>query len=402
MGGRSALSFSLAFLALSLDLGATTFQKDLRFRTQTYLFPEEAPGILPRYAEAGLLADPRFELASEDGNRRLAFEPVFYSHFREESSHGEIGGDIGELSLTASHMHWRFSAGLSRVFWGAAESYNPTDIMNQRDLRREWQGDQKLGQSMASLSFQGDMGTLEGYLATYARELRMRGLRERLNPFPYAFGDPRFESEFGRWHPDMALRWSKRSRAWETGLSLFQGTGREPYLNPTLDQDSSLLLIPTYVPLTQAGVELTALVGEVNFKLEGIYRIGDSFQSYLRYAIGIEYAFLALTEGGLDLALYAEHLYSNESEPLTYVDNDAFLGFRVDFNNSASTSVEAGVVVDLESRATMPRLEIQHRLAPFLTLVGMGQVFLFMRQEEILLYPMRLDSHVSLELRFFL
>jgi hypothetical protein len=389
---------SLLFVApFPGGLRAMSLDKDIRFRIGSGVFPDSSAVPGGGRTESYLLANPRMEVASEDGRKRIAFEPIAYAHYPGN----RFDWDVSELSFSATRERWRAILGVSRIFWGITEGYNPQDVFNQRDLRVDWRGEQKLGQPMAGLSYQSGWGTLGAYLATGFREMRFRTEKERLNPFPFEFGEAAYESEYGEWHPEAFLRWEKSSRFWEAGLSFFRGNGREPYLTPLFREDGSLRLIPTYVVQNQIGADITALVGQGSLKAEGIARSGKTFQSYFRYSAGVEYGFQAVMESDLDATFYAEHLYSSEAEPLTYVDNDVFLGMRLDINDAASTSVESGVIVDLDSRSTLPRLEVQRRLLPYLVVAGVAQAFLWVDEEDILVFNMRQDTYASLELRFF-
>jgi hypothetical protein len=117
--------------------------------------------------------------------------------------------------------------------------------------------------------------------------------------------------------------------------------------------------------------------------------------------MGIEYGFQGVMGSDLDATYYVEHLFSSEAEPLTYVDNDIFLGVRFEINDVASTSIESGLIVDLDSRSTLPRLEIQRRLLSHLVVAGVGQAFLWVAEEDPLIFNLRQDTYAALELRFF-
>ena len=68
--------------------------------------------------------------------------------------------DIREFSWYHAGDDWDSVVGISKVFWGVAESRHLIDIVNQTDLVESPDQEDKLGQSMANLNLLRSWGTL--------------------------------------------------------------------------------------------------------------------------------------------------------------------------------------------------------------------------------------------------
>ena len=68
---------------------------------------------------------------------------------------------IGNLEL---------SFGIKKVYWGVTESLHLVDVINQTDQVESFDGEQKLGQPMAHLSYLSKVGNFDFFYLPYARK----------------------------------------------------------------------------------------------------------------------------------------------------------------------------------------------------------------------------------------
>ena len=145
-----------------------------------------------------------------------------------------------------------------RVFWGVVESRSLVDIVNQTDLVEQPDEKTKMGQPMVHLTWSGDWGALELFGLTWHRPRTLPGRHGRLRAGLVVDHDlTTYESTSQEWHLDFAGRYGGSFGPLDVGLSVFDGTSREPTLLPSL-VGSELVLAPHYEqilpPLGPAGV----------------------------------------------------------------------------------------------------------------------------------------------------
>ena len=127
---------------------------------------------------------------------------------------GEIGDDEWELRL-----------GVDRVFWGVAESRHLVDIINQIDLVEHPYKELKMGQPIAHLTWSGDWGAVEIFGMPYHRTRTFPGRPGRLRfPLVVDTENAAYESGSGRWHPNLAARYSHSLGPFDIGMSVFDGS----------------------------------------------------------------------------------------------------------------------------------------------------------------------------------
>ena len=93
--------------------------------------------------------EPDFQGSFNDGNTLWRFTPFGRWDSRDEERRHS---DIRELYLLHVMDSWELLAGISKVFWGVAESSHLVDIINQTDYLEGIDGEDKLGQPMLRLS----------------------------------------------------------------------------------------------------------------------------------------------------------------------------------------------------------------------------------------------------------
>ncbi len=269
--------------------------------------------------------------------------------------------DLREAYWAREADSFELLLGSNTVFWGVTESVHLVDIINQTDAVADIDGEIKLGQPMINLELQRDWGLVGAYIMPWFRERTFAGENGRLRtPLPVDTDDARFESSDEEKHVDLALRYSHYFGNVDIGLSLFNGTSRDPVLQQNEDASA---LIPFYAQIDQFGLDLQYTGDAWLWKLEAIAR--QSTTDRFNAAVGgFEYTFYQLADSASDVGLILELQYDGraDSEPLTLADNDLFAGIRLALNDTQDSDLLAGVGYDLETSETYLNVEAERRL----------------------------------------
>jgi hypothetical protein len=311
-----------------------------RYFFQDALYPQQERANLSVYFA------PEAYTSFNDGDDSILFKGFYrLDQQDEERTHG----DIREFKWTHSGEEWEVQAGIGKVFWGQTESLHLVDIINQTDAIEAIDGEDKLGQPMATFSLFKDWGNTTVFVLPYFRERTFSGSDGRFRaPLPIDTDNPIFESEDEEKNLDWAVRWQHTLGDWEVGLSYFDGTSREPDFVLTNNELLEPSLSPFYPQLQQTGVDVLALLGGWTVKFEGVQRkVMD--QNYTAFVGGFEYSFVGLFDSIYDINWLMEYQY-DDREDLTKVisQNDLMLGTRLVFNDIDGTQILAGVVQDLD------------------------------------------------------
>ena len=365
MTSRPFYSLLAFFWVLTLALsgsawGEHEFSGELAVEARIFpakpLFPEQ-----PRWLNLSASITPEYKWTSDDENKAFVFKP-FYRFDQNDPS--RTHADLREAYFEWAMDNITLTLGVNKVFWGVTESNHLVDIINQSDLVENFDGEDKLGQLMAQLSWETEeMGTFDFFL--------LPGSRQRT--FASASGRPRFPLRVdpgqrvytegaGEGDLDFAVRYSNTFGPVDAGLSFFHGTTRDPLFQVGLDFERKPVLIPVYDEISQVGLDLQYTGETILWKLEAIHRTGQG-DPYFAATGGFEYTFFDVKESGIDLGIVGEYLYDERQELApTPFTNDVFLGARLAFNDEQSSDLLAGGIVDLETGATFLSLEANRRL----------------------------------------
>jgi hypothetical protein len=250
-------------------------------------------------------------------------------------------------------------AGVSKVFWGVAESVHLVDIINQTDLVEGPDGEEKLGQPMLMLTLAKDWGTIDLFVLPWFRERTFPGRKGRLRPPLFIDTDKaRYESSLRERHPDVALRFAKTVGKLDFELAYFYGTSRDPALIPTLRPGGAVVLVPFYPLIHQASGVAQYTTGPWLFKFEGLYRRGQPDgrgvrDDYVATVAGFEYTFYSILKTKSDLGVLAELHYDQRGRnAVTPFQKDIFVGLRWTANDPQDTTLLFGVIQDLDRAGT--------------------------------------------------
>jgi hypothetical protein len=280
----------------------------------------------------------------------------------DQSDSARTHVDLREASFRLATDKYDLLVGVSKVFWGVTESQHLVDIVNQTDLVENPDGEDKLGQLMVNLALTRAWGTLNLFVLPGARERTFPGDKGRFRT-PVRVDTDAAVFEGGRWHTDVAARWSKTISVVDLGVSHFYGTSREPRLVPEARGPDEVRLVPHYDLINQTGVDAQMTVGQWLWKVEAIERSGQG-PRYAAVTAGFEYTIANVGGSGTDVGLLAEYLYDERgSRATTPWQDDVFAGVRLARGDAQSTELLAGVIVDRKSGARAWTVEASRRVS---------------------------------------
>ena len=383
-----------------------------RLSTEAWLYPQSAAYPDQRSYAGGLALETTFYVENEEGTsitltpslRYDAGDPDrTYADFREAYllMYGDVGDDEWELRL-----------GIDQVFWGVVELRSLVDIINQTDVVEHPNEKIKMGQPMAHFTWSGDWGALELFAMTWHRARTYPGRHGRQR-YEFIVDQDMISYESGakKWHIDFASRYSGFFGPLDIGLSLFNGTNREPSLLPRL-VDSELILAPHYEKIRQFGVDAQLTKGSLLLKLEAIYRAGaknsrfilhlNNFEeeNYTAFILGSEYTFYSIWGSNSDLVLFAEWAYDGRGRWATNAfANDLFLAARLGLNDAQSTEFVVSVLGSLDNSSRVVAGEFKRRLSDSWFLHVETSAFLDIDEDDFIYYVRR-DSYIRVNLAY--
>lgn len=307
-----------------------------------------------------LSTEPRLELSWDDGDSLI--NVAGFGRVDSEDSN-RTHADIRELVFIKAMDRWEIRLGVDKVFWGVVESNHLVDVINQDDALEDVDGEDKLGQPLAAVSYDSDIGLFSAYVMPFFRERKFAGPDGRPNAgFPVRTDLATFESGAEEWHVDVAARWSHSTGPYDLALSYFRGTDRDPQLRLTQAPNSSFFLAPHYVQIDQVGAELQGTFEALLVKAEAIHK-WSRFEDYFAVVGGFEYSFYGLGSGASDLGFLAEYHYDERGEAgSSPFESDIFVGARWALNDVDDSQVLAGVIPDLNRSARAVTVEASRRI----------------------------------------
>jgi len=371
---------------------------------QARYFFEEAPAAEQHSEYLSLITEPEYYQEWDNGDQNVELK-LFYrkDQYDEQRTHG----DIRELSWTGVFEDWEVRAGISKVFWGVAETQHLVDIVNQTDLVENVDAEDKLGQPMIRMSTEHDWGTIDLFV--------LPGFRERT--YAGAQGRPRtaviidtsrnaiYDSSNGKNNIDLAARYSHYIGEWEFGLSVFSGTGREPtdFVPVDISASGEPIVVPVYSLITQIGFDGQAFFDDWTWKLEAAnieVRSGakNGINSFKTVG-GFEYTWVGIGGSIMDLGFLLEYHYSDQRIIPSIFDNDFAPGLRFVFNDAQSSELLFGLFIDTNTQTTAGYIEASRRLGDSWTMEFQLRTFNGTKENRPL-YAFRFDNFAQLDLNY--
>lgn len=393
-GYRRFLLLSALACGVAGNAGADPVELSGKISLETRLFFHSANYWNQEDQNASLSIEPEFYFDWADGDQRIVFNPFLrLDATDDERSHA----DLREFYWRGSYEDIELKVGVSKVFWGVAESQHLVDIINQTDLIENLDTEDKLGQPMVNLSLIKSWGTLEFYVLPYFRERTFPGEEGRLRTALVVDTDhATYEASDEEKHVDFAVRWRHYIGDWDIGLAHFSGTSRTPDLIPTL-RAGKLFLTPHYQQIDQTSLDLQATKGDWLWKLELISSRNNQGR-YTAFVGGFEYTLVGVCGSLSDLGVLLEYHFDDRDEKVNSpFQNDIFAGLRWVLNDIQSTEVLAGVIVDSDTQATFGNLEASRRLGQSWKISLEARIFANQENQD-LFFDLRNDDYVELQI----
>jgi hypothetical protein len=367
---------------------------ETRFFIEAPLHQEQGGSIW----SPSIVLQPEFTQEFNGGKDRLTAIPFLRGDANQQSRNHF---DMRELSWVEKNENYDFRVGISKVFWGVAESRHLVDIVNQTDQVENMNEEIKLGQPMLNYNQTGEWGNLSLFLLPAFRERTFIGRGDRLRYLlPVDDSHVAYESSLKNRHPDLAGRWSKTFGDWDVGISQFWGTGREPRL---VVNTNDLTLGPRYDIINQTGLDVQAALGNWLLKLEAITRGGQG-KRFGATVAGFEYTFYKAFESSYDLGILSEYIYDgrdNFAPPAPFKD-DFFLGIRLNLNDEQNSEFLAGGIIDRKTAAATLSLEANRRVGSYWKISVEARMFKNAPQSNLVLYGLRNDDYFQFSInRYF-
>ncbi len=350
------------------------------------------------------------------------FEPSFYiedargwsfnieAHLRHDDADSKRSkNDVREAYYLMfgefADSEWEFRLGVDRVFWGVAELTNLVDVVNQTDAVDNPSGKIKMGQPMAHLTLLGDWGVAELFYLPGHRKRTYPGQHGRLRSSLAVDNEvATYEHSDGDSHADYAARYSLSAGSVDFGITVFDGTNREPSLRPGLNRQKSLVLVPHYEQIRQYGFDAGVSIGEYLLKFEAINRTGFSNlaqekEEFNAFVIGGEYTAYSVFDSNADITVFAEWIHDDRNANATHsFQNDLFAAFRVALNDIASSEFVFSVIDDQDYNSRTASFEYSRRFTDQWSLKLETLHFVKSDALDLTQHPIRRDDYVDISL----
>ncbi|MBV1921295.1 MAG: hypothetical protein KUG73_11480 [Pseudomonadales bacterium] len=336
-------------------LGGGEYKLDWEVGTQARLFAEGASYGQSR-SDVSVRAQAEFYYQWNDGEDSIEFIPWFVIDKEDDE---RTHGDIQDLAWIHVSDDWELRTGIRKVFWGVTETVHLVDIINQSDLSRGLDGEDKLGQPMINLSLVNDWGIVDFFVLPGHRKRIFAGEDGRpRSTFVITRDHAQYESGEDSRRVDAAFRWQTAIDDWEFALSHFSGTSREPTVKGLNNKDELL----TYYPIIdQTGLEAQYIAGEWIWKLESVSRSGQG-NRYTAAVVGAEYTQVGIFDTDIDLGWIAESSFDDRGFDAPHAsERDIVVGTRWTLNDVASSQALFFVSVDSATKEQIWTLEASRR-----------------------------------------
>ncbi|SEQ74979.1 hypothetical protein SAMN05421690_100126 [Nitrosomonas sp. Nm51] len=381
---------------------------DFRLYTQSPSYAVQNDDTL----NPSVMLQPEFRHEWHTGSNRITFVPFGRVDSQDKN---RTHFDIRELNWFHVANSWDLKLGVSRTFWGTTESRHLVDVINQIDLVENLYGEAKLGQPMVNFNYLSDFGNFSLFYLPYFRDRTFPARSGRLRfEFPVDTHDPIFDG-IDRWHPSFAGRWDHTIGPWDIGIAHFWGIGREPSLRffdeGILPNQSTSTLTPLYELIHQTSIDIQGAIDNWLWKLEAMTRSGQGSGRFAAVVAGFEYSFYGILNSNADMGILLEYLYDGRdiTAPPTPFDNDVYFGVRLNLNDVSDTQLIVGNTIDLETQASIFKLNASRRLDEKWKIEAETTLFLNVAPNDFtkgqstdILTGMRKDDYFQIRLiRFF-
>jgi hypothetical protein len=161
------------------------------------------------------------------------------------------------------------------------------------------------------------------------------------------------------------------------------------------------VLIPFYDIINQASIDAQVFLGDWTWKLEALNQRRKD-EIYSAAVGGFEYTFVGLFESSVDLGTLIEYSYDSRGNaaPVPF-ERDIFFGLRLTPNDAASTEFLAGVIYDTQGDGEVYRIEASRRFFESFKVSFEAQSYSGIDQRDPVLYPVRDDDFLQLDVAWY-
>jgi len=292
-------------------------------------------------------------------------------------------------------------AGRNIRFWGALEVNNIVDTFNTKDFRTDGLDPQKQGAWNASYTHYFENSEISLIAKFYEDKQKMAALPYVYYFFPAqipdknglptdASYDSNRESKESLYRPTVYINYSGSTDSdypIDYGIILQHGFDSQRAFAMIVDPLAKTTTFRENVYLVNKALTYnTMVVGSTLLKLEGLVTdviddnvtsVGRRVADYYQFGLGVEHTLTGFI-GDADLGLLAEYYYYNTFDHSDEIaddlalfqvfQNDLFLGFRYTFNDSADSSIIAGVIIDMQYQEQSYSFKYETRLFDVLSL----------------------------------
>jgi hypothetical protein len=315
--------------------------------------------------------------------------------------------DVGFADARATYLEYgtggvTVQAGTLDLPWGFLNAENLVGIVNARDLAADYQGDIRLGAPGVRFEYFGDSWSVGLFGSALARASRLNEGKDRYRVAALPFEDADFEN--GQVSPQLGARLYRRFDRLELELTQFYGHVDEPEFEVQLGRRGPRALTPTYRQVSQTGLAAQYAIGQYVLRGEAIYRTGQTGGGFFGAGLGIERTFTrALGDQG-DIIVYAEGYFDDRppGAPVEIFDNDVAVGAVFRFQDLRGTELDARLVQDWRSDATLVDVAVERRLGGGSTSVSAALTMPLNAEEDPALRPLERDKALTLAItRYF-
>lgn len=402
MGAVMAIILTLLMAGLPVSARAGEFDFSGSTAVEMRIFPSSPlfKGQEKMSFSPSLTIEGDFTYEWNDFNDRITFVP-FARLDADDKNRSHY--DIRELKYLHIGDGWDAVIGIDTVFWGVTESRHLVNIINQDDAVENLDFEDKLGQPMINFNLERAVGTFSLFVLPGFRERRYHEFNHRFSgPLRIDTDNTTFDASNGNHHVDFAARWQHIIGDLEIALSHFSGTSREARLTLKVINDEQILT-PHYDQIDQTALEMQYVKGATLFKMEMMTRSGQG-DRFVALVVGAEHTLYGVMGNRADLGIIAEYLYDGRDlamAPVTSLDHDIFMGFRLALNDQQDTSLLLGSIVDHENGSTLISLEAERRIGENWKIEIETRLFLAIDKQDPL-YILKQDDSFTFRLtRFF-
>ena len=285
---------------------------------------------------------------------------------------------LNEFYLSRSYESYRFALGKRIVYWGELEGYNITDIFNRKNyLLDPFDKSKKLGSWAFTASKYFDDDSIEFGLKFYEEDQKYPKRTSPYYPFSLNY-DNHLITENSKSNPSFYVSYLFNTESFiesENRITVWHGYDNKRYFIPV---DQTALAQYAY-RINKYLFSSNIVYEDIIFKLEASYTdvIDDELMSdYMQWAVGLEKSFFDIVE--MDISLYEEyyHYSYRDDNAIKNVDiseiynDDLFLAMKLNFNDTGSSEIKAGMLYDLGNSEKVFKVEAKTRVKDRFVLHG--------------------------------